>query len=43
MDATSVTDTKDIQQTNYVTVIPVEYPRNRFNNQNSDYMVEQYR
>ncbi|KYB26225.1 hypothetical protein TcasGA2_TC033674 [Tribolium castaneum] len=43
MDAASVPDTKDIQQNNYVTVIPVEYPRNRFNNQNPEYMVEQYR
>ncbi|KAH0808319.1 hypothetical protein MTP99_001956 [Tenebrio molitor] len=44
MDAANVPDTKDIQQSNYVTVIPVEFPRNRvYNNQNPEYLVEQYR
>ncbi|KAJ3649543.1 hypothetical protein Zmor_021280 [Zophobas morio] len=44
MDAAGVTENKDIQQNSYVTVIPVEYPRNRgYNTQNPEYMVEQYR
>lgn len=43
MDSAGATNHKDIQQNNYVTIVPVEYPSNRIYNQNGDYVVEQYR
>ncbi|KAF2904744.1 hypothetical protein ILUMI_01432 [Ignelater luminosus] len=44
MSETNDTQQLTTQSNNYVTVIPVEYPRSRgYNAQTPDYMVEQYR